>query len=78
MPTYSFRSKETGEITEKILKMSEKDQYIKDNPDLEAVILSAPVMTYTSSGIMPDRGFSEVMDKIKQRTGIRPTGQYVR
>jgi len=42
MPTYEFKNKETGEVTEQFMKMSEKDQFLKDNPNLEAHISNAP------------------------------------
>ena len=35
MPTYVFQNTETGEIFEKVMKMSELDQYKLDNPTHE-------------------------------------------
>ena len=32
MPTYDFKNKETGEVTERIMKMSELDDFKKNNP----------------------------------------------
>lgn len=34
MPRYDFKNKETGEITEVTLRISEYDDYITSNPDL--------------------------------------------
>ena len=41
MPTYTFKNKDTGETYDKMLKMSEKEQYLKDNPNIQSV-LTAP------------------------------------
>ena len=41
MPTYTFEDKETGEVFDKLMKISEKEQYLKDNPNLKPV-LTAP------------------------------------
>lgn len=34
MPIYEFKNTETGELTEKVLSISEYDDYLKDNPNL--------------------------------------------
>ena len=41
MPTYTFKNKDTGEVFDKIMKIAEKPEYLKDNPNIEAV-LTAP------------------------------------
>ena len=41
MPTYVFKDKETGEISEIVLRMSELDQYKEDNPNLETQLQSS-------------------------------------
>lgn len=33
--TYTFKNKNTGEVFEIVMKMSEYDDYIKNNPDVE-------------------------------------------
>lgn len=35
MPTYTLRNKETGEIFEHVMKMSEYDDYMKSHPSIE-------------------------------------------
>ena len=37
MPTYTFHNKTTGVVEDVFLKISEKEQYLKDNPDVEQV-----------------------------------------
>ena len=41
MPTYTLRNKESGEIFEKVMKMSEYDEYMKANPTIERCHLDA-------------------------------------
>ena len=48
MPTYNFQDKETGEILEKVMKISEKDTFLKDNPHLKSVILDVAPATMKS------------------------------
>jgi hypothetical protein len=67
MPTYDFRDKTTGEIFEKRMKISEKEEFLKQNPQYESVILGAPVIgDPIRLGIKkPDQGFREVLAKAK-------------
>lgn len=69
MPLYDFRNKLTGEIFEKSMKISEREQFLKDNPDLEQVLLSAPqVNADPLSNNQHRKGFKEVLNKIHSRT----------
>ena len=69
MPTYSFRDNETGETFEKVLRISEREQFLKDNPNLKQVLLSAPEINANAIGGNPHRkAFKEVLNKIHQRT----------
>jgi hypothetical protein len=67
MPTYDFRNKETGEVFEKIMRISEKEQYLLDNPQLEQTITSAPAVAGDHIVIKKDTGFKEVLQKIQSR-----------
>lgn len=71
MPTYSFRNKETNEVFDKFMKMSERDQFLLDNPNLESVI-GAP-MTVTSVDMKPDNGFRDVLKEIRSKHDQRFT-----
>ena len=69
MPTYSFRDKTTGEIFDKILRISEREQFLTDNPNLEQVLLQAPqVSTNSVSGNQHRKAFKEVLNKIHSKT----------
>jgi hypothetical protein len=67
MPKYDFRHKETGEILEKTLRISEKQEWLDANPEYEAVILGAPSLgDPVRLGLRkPDQGFREVLQKAK-------------
>ena len=34
MPIYEFKNKETGEIEEHMMRISEQEQFLKDNPQI--------------------------------------------
>lgn len=42
MPTYNFRNKESLEVVEKVMKIADRDQWLKDNPDYEQVHTGMP------------------------------------
>ena len=66
MPIYTFRNKDTGEVYDKIMKISEREVYLNENPNMEAIITSAPsVGDSVRLGIRKtDDGFKEVLSKI--------------
>jgi len=68
MPTYEFRNKQTGEVTEVFMKMSSKDQYLADNPHLEQTMTQAPAFTGDHVVVKKDSGFKEVLQKIHEKT----------
>ena len=65
MPTYTFRNKDKEEIFDKIMSWDSREEYLKENPNLE-VIIGAPAMgDVVRLGIRkPDQGFNEVLSKI--------------
>ena len=69
MPTYSFRDKNTGEIFDKMLKISEREEFLTQNPHLESIITGAPAFTgdHISAIKKYDTGFKEVLQKINER-----------
>lgn len=76
MPTYEFRNKETGEVTEVFMKMSAREQYLIDNPHLEQTMTQAPAFTGDHIIIKKDSGFKEVLQKINERVpgGMKNSG----
>lgn len=70
MPTYDFRNKETGEVFEKHLKFAERDEYLKNNPQIEPYFQAAPSLgDPVRLGVRrTDAGFKEVLQKIHSKT----------
>jgi hypothetical protein len=70
MPTYVFENKETGERFEKIMKISELDQFREANPQLQTVIQAVAFgdPTKLSSSRKFDTGFKEVLQRIHEKT----------
>jgi hypothetical protein len=44
MPTYQFKNTKTDEVIEKVMKMSEHDQWLADNPDFIRHHTTAPLL----------------------------------
>ena len=67
MPYYVFRDINTGETFEKLMKISELDQYKLDNPHLQTVPQAPGFSDPVRLGRMkPSDGFRDVLQKIKQ------------
>ena len=66
MPTYTFRDKNTGEVFDKFMKISEKSEFLAANPNLESV-LTAPGFTLQDGKKRPDDGFIDLMKNIRQK-----------
>jgi len=66
MPIYTFRNKDTGEVYDKIMKISDREVYLNENPNMETIITSAPsVGDSVRLGIRKtDDGFKEDLSKI--------------
>lgn len=67
MPTYDFRNAETGEVFERFMSISDKEQFLKDNPHLHQTLTVAPGLVSGVSGQnkVPD-GFKEVIAKVAE------------
>lgn len=69
MPLYEFRNKETGETVEKMMSISAKEEYLRENPHLENVLGMPPVIDPVRLGVRTtDQGFKEVLQRIHEKT----------
>jgi hypothetical protein len=69
MPTYTFHNTETGEVFDKLMKMSEREDFLKENPQLETIIGAPQLIDPVRLGVRkPDQGFKEVLQKIHEKT----------
>ena len=70
MPTYTMRNKETGETRDMILSLSEREQFLTDNPGWD----QAPATPLLVSGVktalrQTDDGWKETLREIKKTSG---------
>ena len=70
MPTYNFRNNETGEEIELQMRISELDDYKKNNPHLTQFLTGAPSLAYNSAGmtggLKTDDNFNSLLKHIKK------------
>ena len=69
MPTYSFVDTETGDEFDLIMKYSEREEFLQENPNIK-LLLSAPmIVTGVSIGSSNNKvpeGFKEVLAKVAE------------
>ena len=73
MPTYEFKNTKTGEVEEKIMRISELDDYKKDNPHMKQQISSnVNMITGTDGSVLQKAGdgWKEVQQRIQ--SGLPP------
>lgn len=65
MPLYTFKDTTTGEIFDRLMKISEREEFLSQNSHIETV-LSAPMLidSLRLNGIRPPSGFKEVLQNI--------------
>jgi len=66
MPIYDFIDTETGEQFSKFLKISAKEQYLQENPNVKQQILSAPKLARGTVGLKNDAGWNENLNRIAE------------
>ena len=66
MPTYDFLNTETCEVEERFMSLSQREQFLKDNPHMQQMIgATATVSGVSITGKIPD-GFKEVLAKVSE------------
>lgn len=72
MPTYNFRNNETGEEIEVMMRISELDEYKKNNPHMTQFLTRAPSVAYDSAALSvsattkTDDNFNSLLKHIKK------------
>lgn len=75
MPTYNFRNKETDEVFEVTMRMSELDQFKEDNPHLTQFLTAGPSIVSGTSNVsnkVPDWH----KDNMKEMKKLHPKGDF--
>jgi hypothetical protein len=70
MPTYQFLNTETDEEFEVLMKISEREEYLKNNPHIQPVLTAPALVSGVSTsnsrtGRVPS-GFNEVLSKVAE------------
>ncbi len=67
MPTYIFRNKETQKEHTDFMSISEMEEYLEKNPNVE-IVPSAPgiVDPYSVGRVKPPKQFDQLLKKIKK------------
>ena len=65
MPTYCFRDNETGEVHEEIMKMDDREKYLKDNSNLTQVLEMPRIVSGVAGARHSDDNFKDVLRNIK-------------
>ena len=71
MPTYTFEIIETGEQYDEMMKISERDDYIKNNPQVKPV-MTAPNFVGDHIVKRMDGGMKETLQKIAEKNPNTP------
>jgi len=69
MPLYDFKNKDTGEVFEKMMSISAKEEYLAANPNIEPVLGANMLIDPVRLGVRKtDQGFKEVLQRIHEKT----------
>lgn len=81
MPLYDFRNKETGEVFEKFMSIAAKEEYLKENPNIESMLGMNALIDPVRLGVRKaDNGFKEVLQRIHEKTPgstLNKTSKYI-
>ena len=66
MPNYTFEDTNTGDVYEMTMRISERDEFVKDNPHMKQLITGAPMMVSSTGGMKNDDGWRENMSRIAE------------
>jgi len=77
MPTYTYEDTKTGEIFELTMRISERDEFVKDNPHLKQLITGAPMVVsgVGSGGVKPGGGLDEIFSKAAEAHPSSPLAE---
>jgi hypothetical protein len=68
MPTYNFLDTADGEEFERFMKISEREEFLKANPNIQPVLTAPAIVSGVSTSTqnrVPD-GFKEVLSKVAE------------
>ena len=77
MPTYSFYNNQTGEQFDEMMKFSEREEYLKNNPHIQPVVTAAALVSGVSTSNKIPSGFNDVLQKVAEKHPTSPLAQKV-
>ena len=69
MPTYDFEDTKTGKVFTEYMSMSEREDYLKNNPHIKQLINSINIVSGVGSNrtSKTDNGWKETLSKIAEK-----------
>jgi hypothetical protein len=64
MPTYNFIDTETQEEFEVVMKIAEREEFLKDNPQVQPIITAPALISGVDTQQKVPDGFKEVLSKV--------------
>ena len=75
MPTYEFLDTNTQEQFEAIMRISEREAYLKENPHIQPVVSAPMIVTGVSIRDKVPDGFKEVLSKVSEAHPTSPVAR---
>jgi hypothetical protein len=68
MPIYTFKNLNTGDEFTTVMSMTEREEYLKANPDIQQQLIAAPAIgdSIRMGLVKPDNGFRDRLREIKK------------
>jgi len=66
LPLYDFVDTNTGEKFSKLISISGREDYLKENPHIQQIHLSAPGLVSNSGSLKNDNGWKENLSRIAE------------
>ncbi len=67
MPTYDFENKKTGEVFEKMMTIAEKEQYLKNNPNIQQLLGMPKIVSGVDGLRKTDDSFRDILRNIDKK-----------
>ena len=64
MPTYNFIDTETQEEFEVVMKIAEREEFLKENPQVQPIITAPALISGVGAQQKLPEGFKEVLSKV--------------
>lgn len=65
MPNYEFKDNETEEVFEALMSISDKEEFLKDNPNITQILSGINIVAGVG-GIRNDEGWNENLQRIAE------------